>query len=540
MSRAYEDLGNIDAGNDFGDGGLTTPFVWDKKRQATEKKIKKRLSKSEHTHRETERQTQNREELSRVKKRRKEREMEIKEREDERYREQRQKETDRFKEWEKQEDDFHLKQAKLRSEIRLGSNRAKPIDKLARYVSLSASESALDVEVQEPYKILMGLGRDDLEDLLEDIKVYVSMEKGENQHFWKNITIIVEEEIRTAKNEKKSSNSRAVINAQLYPEMIAMFEGKSHSELASLFVEIERNLETQELEGRTYWESVLRQLKAHMAKLRLKEGHQDMLNRKLVSLKEESCMQQREQGHQELATEAEEPSIVTGPSSSRDIAPHEDNTNEDFCLSLYEQSSYSPTLLSPTEVPNERVFSWDQAKTELLLAQSRVMRGEMAETNLSTSESELVSRAEQDGFVDGEEFSSEIRIEHSYLWMDKYRPRKPRYFNRVHTGFEWNKYNQTHYDHDNPPPKIVQGYKFNIFYPDLIDKTKTPEYFFESCKDGKEFVILRFHAGPPYEDIAFKVVNREWEYSCKHGFRSQFNCNIFQLWFHFKRNRYRK
>ena len=32
----------------------------------------------------------------------------------------------------------------------------------------------------------------------------------------------------------------------------------------------------------------------------------------------------------------------------------------------------------------------------------------------------------------------------------------PRYFNRVHTGFEWNKYNQTHYDFDNPPPKIVQ------------------------------------------------------------------------------------
>jgi len=29
-------------------------------------------------------------------------------------------------------------------------------------------------------------------------------------------------------------------------------------------------------------------------------------------------------------------------------------------------------------------------------------------------------------------------------------------------GFEWNKYNQTHYDMDNPPPKIVQGYKFNV------------------------------------------------------------------------------
>merc|ERR1712032_1115982 len=49
-----------------------------------------------------------------------------------------------------------------------------------------------------------------------------------------------------------------------------------------------------------------------------------------------------------------------------------------------------------------------------------------------------------------------------YEWEDKYRPRKPRFFNRVKTGYEWNKYNQTHYDHDNPPPKIVQGYKFNI------------------------------------------------------------------------------
>lgn len=34
----------------------------------------------------------------------------------------------------------------------------------------------------------------------------------------------------------------------------------------------------------------------------------------------------------------------------------------------------------------------------------------------------------------------------SYDWSDRYRPRKPRFFNRVHTGFEWNTYNQTHYE----------------------------------------------------------------------------------------------
>ena len=35
-------------------------------------------------------------------------------------------------------------------------------------------------------------------------------------------------------------------------------------------------------------------------------------------------------------------------------------------------------------------------------------------------------------------------------------------------GYDWNKYNQTHYDYDNPPPKTVHGYKFNILYHDLI------------------------------------------------------------------------
>ncbi|CAG0898222.1 unnamed protein product, partial [Cyprideis torosa] len=110
----------------------------------------------------------------------------------------------------------------------------------------------------------------------------------------------------------------------------------------------------------------------------------------------------------------------------------------------------------------------------------------------------------------------------------------------VHTGFEWNKYNQTHYDIDNPPPKIVQGYKFNIFYPDLIDKGTAPSYSLSSDEDNRDFAILRFTAGPPYEDIAFKIVNREWEYSYRKGFRCQFQNNIFQLWFHFKRYRYRR
>jgi hypothetical protein len=47
---------------------------------------------------------------------------------------QREAEAAQFQEWSKQEDKFHLQQAKLRSQIRLKENRAKPIDLLARFV----------------------------------------------------------------------------------------------------------------------------------------------------------------------------------------------------------------------------------------------------------------------------------------------------------------------------------------------------------------------------------------------------------------------
>ena len=46
--------------------------------------------------------------------------------------------------------------------------------------------------------------------------------------------------------------------------------------------------------------------------------------------------------------------------------------------------------------------------------------------------------------------------------------------------------------------------------------------------------------GAPYEDLAFKVVNREWEQSHKRGFRCRFERGILQVYFNFKRHRYRR
>ena len=149
--------------------------------------------------------------------------------------------------------------------------------------------------------------------------------------------------------------------------------------------------------------------------------------------------------------------------------------------------------------------------------------------------SEAMFRAEAEKDMEEEEelFNVEESLPNpeTYSWEDKYRPRKPRYLNKVHTGYEWNKYNQTHYEYvfsssygetysnfsstDNPPPKVVQGYKFNIFYPDLIEGAKTPSYVKIKEPGNDETMVLRFTAGPPYEDIAFRIVNRDWEFSHK-------------------------
>jgi hypothetical protein len=70
--------------------------------------------------------------------------------------------------------------------------------------------------------------------------------------------------------------------------------------------------------------------------------------------------------------------------------------------------------------------------------------------------SEAMFRAEAEKDMEEEEelFNVEESLPNpeTYSWEDKYRPRKPRYLNKVHTGYEWNKYNQTHYEYVSPFP----------------------------------------------------------------------------------------
>jgi hypothetical protein len=144
--------------------------------------------------------------------------------------------------------------------------------------------------------------------------------------------------------------------------------------------------------------------------------------------------------------------------------------------------------------------------------------------------------------MDDQEFRGLVPLEvQEYWWREKYRPRQPNFFNKVHTGYDWNKYNRAHYDVDNPPPKVVQGYKFNIFYPDLIDPKKAPTYKVLPDTSGDDSTaILRFSAGPPYEDVAFRIVNKEWDRGPRKGFKNVFDRGMLMLYFNFKRTPYKR
>jgi hypothetical protein len=85
------------------------------------------------------------------------------------------------------------------------------------------------------------------------------------------------------------------------------------------------------------------------------------------------------------------------------------------------------------------------------------------EESASEAEKRMMEIAQKDMGSNEAEFAVEEKLgEQNYPWSKKYSPQKPKYFNRVQTGYEWTRYNRTHYDEDNPPPSVVQGYRFNV------------------------------------------------------------------------------
>jgi len=310
--------------------------------------------------------------------------------------------------------------------------------------------------------------------------------------YWESLQLVTKAEIQKLRMSAHCSDEKeAEVKTQLEEDIQSMFTGQSKAALQKMKEEVEEKVKRcimaggrpvfDEKDGGVidlkYWQTVLDELLIQLAKMELSNIHSKMLVCQLEQLEKRKEQISSNGRNKHSEQDIDEDNAIKAEDEAREAAVP-DNVAPDF--------------------------------------------GNLEEELGLTNEIDLG-----------------IHGASSYVWQDRYRPRKPRYFNRVKTGYDWNKYNQTHYDHDNPPPKTVQGYKFNIFYPDLIDRTKTPQYVLEPTK-SQEFCIIRFSAGPPYEDIAFKIINREWNRSRKRGFKCTFERGILSLYFNFKTHWYRK
>ncbi|TFY56573.1 hypothetical protein EVJ58_g7559 [Rhodofomes roseus] len=550
--------------NPFHDVNLGQQFRWHKK---NEKERKQGLTLEEAQRRDALRRQEAKEELERLNRRRAEREADQRLREEEEVKMHRLAESAQMADWLSKEEDFQLEQERRRAAIRIKEKRAKAIDFLAlnlRYVNPPQDEEeeeeddGLEIDLDEPYNIFDSLTPEQVEELHEDIERYLRLEQSDiNIEFWTNMMVVCKDQLDHIKaNKHLGAEAAAAVEA----DITALLKGKSYDHLVALQKHVQTKLTSGEPIDTDYWEGLLKKLLVWKAKAKLKALHEVVVRNRLEQLRKrqrDEALQAQEEllaGVAKSASRGDARNVVAVMNAQQEAEAAEE-------VEPYDRSMSPPPVDIRKLSYEERQIDIVTAKEGLraLMEQRRSVAGSrfVPKTAQAPVEVEIVEpasgadlasealyRAEAEKELDEEEelFNVEENIAHptSYNWEDKYRPRKPRYFNRVHTGYEWNKYNQTHYDTDNPPPKVVQGYKFNIFYPDLIDKSKAPTYKIVKEPGNDETVLLHFTAGPPYEDIAFRIVNREWEFSHKRGFRSSFDRGCLSLWFNFRRNFYRK
>jgi hypothetical protein len=359
-----------------------------------------------------------------------------------------------------------------------------------------------------------------LNKLRDNVRLFMDLEESQQraQHshavvvndYWFSLLTLVDDKLA----ELGRTSDEGTLHAALISEIGALFADKNYEELVETEVEMKAQLDAQGSGDvaidEEHFHTILKHLSVCKARARLLQVYSSVMS-------------------------------VVHTSSNGSPA----DTNAGISSATSNGSSAPPSSSSPSTVGGVggggvvRLSDEDWFQREVARGLDENEEAFNQEVSLpARSGSQHRHRQHQHNDDDSSDASS-LMSGPSSEWPEKYRPRKPRYFNRVKTGYEWNKYNQTHYDSDTPPPKIVQGYKFTLFYPDLIDKTQTPRFTIQKT-ESPDFVYVRFSAGPPYEDVAFKIVNREWENSHKKGFKSQFSNGILYLWFNFKRYRYRR
>jgi hypothetical protein len=358
------------------------------------------------------------------------------------------------------------------------------------------------------------------------------------------------------RRKSRSSASEARGTSSVAADIDQLLAPKSYEQLETLEVQVKKKLDSDEPIDYDYWEQLLRSLRVWKAKAKLRRVSQEIVKERLQALRKqqaEAAASVQGKIHEMLKAAdggRDDRATAVAYDEALDPQPLLKLRAEDKSLAQTEEKTFLEDLANERRkvqklgyVPmqnrnHDRNTNENRPMTSQAVTTSASRFAPVEKEDYSQATMALYEREVARGVEDGEEiFTAEEEVATARpQWAGDYKPRKPRYFNRVQMGYEWNKYNQTHYDHDNPPPKVVQGYKFNIFYPDLIDKAKAPTYKIErenGRKRGQSFApageddtcLIRFIAGPPYQDIAFRIVDKEWDYSAKRerGFKSSFD-----------------
>ncbi|KAK9447461.1 cactus-binding C-terminus of cactin protein-domain-containing protein [Limtongia smithiae] len=484
--------------------------------------------------------------------------------------------------WVAGEDDFALQQLRKGAWIRIREARARPLDWLvANMFVLAADEGknayetesdggrfvlSTGAEMQTPppaYEVVEGLGVVEVEGVVKGVTEIAQLEtRRYNQEFWQSVLAICTETKRKLQLEQSRNKSESSSLHIVSDDIDGILRDKDYAGLCALDDKIEVLLSSSSAVDVDFWTALKKELDIRKARANCDAVHDD------VARKLREFTQIAQLGVAKCAVEEVKRQLQGGGSGSKieytpdmdllELAPAKTKTvavsQEDFLAALeaarekVDSTVFIPlTHGEPSSTSTLGTKEDDEDDTAERLFDREAARGTNDNEEIFNEEEELTGASSRDG---GKNADGGLL--------------KPRYFNRVQMGFDWNRYNQTHYSQDNPPPKIVQGYKFNIFYPELIDSPRAPTYKVirdhkkndgdnqqqqgSSASDaaadstGAETCLIKFIAGAPYQDIAFRIVDRDWDYSSRreNGFRSSFDKGILQLHFRFKKIFYRK
>uniref|UniRef100_A0A7S0PQB7 Splicing factor cactin central domain-containing protein n=1 Tax=Ostreococcus mediterraneus TaxID=1486918 RepID=A0A7S0PQB7_9CHLO len=185
---------------------------------------------------------------------------------------------------EEKEHEFHLKQTKVRADIRIKEGRAKAIDLIARNV-FAESYVEFDAFVN-PLTVLSGLTLSDMEELKKDLEDVRDLDTkhARRREFWLAMIGVTLEAIKEARAKEEAERARirgqttereegTSLHTDIDDDVVEIVSGKSSAELAELESEITAQIQGPDASEVEYWSEVLKRISTAKTKANVEEMH---------------------------------------------------------------------------------------------------------------------------------------------------------------------------------------------------------------------------------------------------------------------------